>query len=328
MGKRSIQSLGGEARAKSLAPGERRKIAAQAAAKRWNIPRATHEGPLTINNFEINSYVLEKGERVLSRIGFIRALGRTGKAKGGRSYDREFKVPVFLSANNLKPFINNELLENSNPILFIDTTGNKAIGYKAELLPTVCNVFLEANDARVLNANQSHIAERCKLLIRGLATVGIIALVDEATGYQEIRDRKALEKILEKYLLTEDAKWAKRFPDEFYQQMFRLKNWQWENLNVKRPSVVGKYTNDVIYERLAPGVLKKLRELNPRDEKGRRRARHHQWLTEDVGHPELQRHLYMVIALMRAASVWDVFYRNLQRALPKCGETIPLALDE
>ena len=190
------------------------------------IPHATHEGTTVINGIGIKSYVLDNGIRVLNRTGFLRALGRTGKAKGGRAYDKEFQVPVFLSANNLKPFIGKDLLENSTPIVFKNVKGANSIGYKAELLPSICNVFLDADEDNALLPNQSHIAKRCKILIRGLATIGIIALIDEATGYQEVRDRLALQKILDKYLLKEYAAWAKRFPDEFYELMFRLNGWQ------------------------------------------------------------------------------------------------------
>ena len=75
--------------------------------------KATHEGEIDINGFKIKSYILENGQRVLSRIDFLKALGRTGKAKGGRLYDLEFKLPVFLTANNIKDFISSDLIENS-----------------------------------------------------------------------------------------------------------------------------------------------------------------------------------------------------------------------
>ncbi len=162
-----------------------------------NIKQAIYDGELNIGNAIIPCAVLEDGTRLLSRIGFIQAIGRKGKAKGGRKYDNEFKTPVFLTANNLKPFIPQELSENSTPIPFKTTSGTEAIGYKAELLPQVCNVFLEADDADVLAQNQKHIAAQCKILIRGLAVVGISALVDEATGYQDARTKDALAKILE-----------------------------------------------------------------------------------------------------------------------------------
>ncbi|RYE40707.1 MAG: hypothetical protein EOP48_24485, partial [Sphingobacteriales bacterium] len=160
--------------------------------------KATHQGTVTINDFEITAYNLPDGTRVLSRIEFLKALGRTGKAKGGRKYDEEFQKPVFLTATNLNDFISNELLENSKAVNFIDLNGNQAIGYRAELLPSVCYVFIDAFEAKALKANQLHIYERSKMLVRGFATVGIIALVDEATGFQETRQRDALQKILDK----------------------------------------------------------------------------------------------------------------------------------
>ena len=107
----------------------------------------------------------------------------------------------------------------------------------------------------------------------------MIALVDEATGYQETRDRKALQSILDKYLCKELAAWSETFPDEFYKELFRLRGWQCRGMKINRPSVVGRYTNDIIYERLAPGILDELIERNPEDEKGQPKHRHHQWLT-------------------------------------------------
>lgn len=284
--------------------------------------------PLIIGDIEIPAYVLEDGTRVLTRIGVIQAIGRTGKAKGGRKYDREFRMPVFLTAQNLKPFINKDLLRNSAPIKFNSGVGGLSIGYTADLLPYICNVFLDAKEAGVLTKNQLPIAERCKILSRGFAIVGINALIDEVTGYQEIRAKNNLAKILDKYIAKEYIAWTKTFPDEFYREMFRLKNWTFDPSTVRKPSVIGRYTNDVVYERLAPGVLSELQKKNPVVKKGGGRARkHHQWLTGDVGHPKLKEHLSGVMALMRASANWRGFKDTLARAYPKLNEQIPLALD-
>jgi hypothetical protein len=329
MEKESIQSLGGKARAEALPPELRSEIASRAAAARWKIPRATHYGSLDIAGREIECAVLEDGTRVLSRIGFLRAIGRKGKAKGGRKYDEDFKLPVFLTAENLRPYIPHELLENSTPIDFLAPKGGKSMGYKAELLPLVCNVFLDAKEGGRLNANQTHIAEACRLLVRGFAVVGINALVDEATGYQDVRDRLALQKILEKFISDELLKWAKRFPDEFYMEMFRLKGWRWRGMAINRPSVVGKYTEDLVYDRMHPKLVEELKRLNPKDEKGHRKARHHQWLTADVGHPRLRDHLNGILALMRASRTWAEFKRLVDKAYPKGGvANLELELDQ
>lgn len=291
-----------------------------------SIAKATHTGELKIGPLTIDCAVLEDGTRVLTQSSFLRSIGQSIKPAGQRIGFEQI-VP-FLASNNLKPYISKELASSNNKLRFKLPRGNIAVGYKAELLPKVCEVYLQARDAGVLVASQMRTAAACEVLMRGLAHVGIIALVDEATRYQEIRDREALQKILDKYLLAEQAKWAKRFPDSFYKEIFRLRKWQWRGMRVNRPQVVGKYTNDIVWDRLAPGVRRELEHLNPKDDSGRRQARHHQWLTEDIGHPALQHHLTGVMALMRAAPNWDQFMRNLARAYPRIGEPIPLPFEE
>jgi hypothetical protein len=290
--------------------------------------RATHSGDLEIANIMIRCAVLEDGTRIVAREGFLRAIGRTGNPKKGEL----FQLPTFLRANNLKPYITEELISSSIPLLFRPISGGNATrlsyGYKAEMLPLVCNVFLDANEERRLLKSQTHIYQRCKVLMRGFAIVGITALVDEATGYQEVRDRIALRQILDRYLREEFARWARHFPGEFYTEMFRLKGWEYRGMKVRRPSVVGHYTNDLVYGRLAPGLLDELKRLNPKTETGRRKAKHHQWLTEDIGHPALERHLHAVIGLMRASSSWEQFYRMMQRAFPKMNTTMLLPMPD
>lgn len=293
------------------------------------MPKATHAGNITIGDIVIECYNLDNGQRVMSRTSFLRALGRTGKAKGGRKYDDEFQKPVFLTANNLTPFISNELLENSKPLQFIDLNGNQSIGYKAELLPSTCYVFIDAQEKKALKLNQVHIADRAKMLVRGFAIIGIIALIDEATGYQETRQRDALQKILDKYLRKEYAAWARRFPIEFYEELFRLKGWSLDKKTMKMPGVVGRYTNDIIYDRLAPGILEELRKKNPViEETGRRQTKHHQWLTEDIGHPALDKHFVGVMALMRGTSNWEQFKKMIEKSYPKIGTQLALKLFE
>ena len=284
----------------------------------------TPDKPLVIGDIEIDCYVLEDETRVLSQRGMASGLGMSSTSG--------HRLTRFINSKNLKPFISNELsLVIESPIQF-EFEGRTASGYPATLLVDLCNVVLEARTEEALQKQQAHIAERAELLLRGLATVGIIALIDEATGYQELRDRNALNKFLEQYLLSERAKWAKRFPDEFYMEIFRLRGWPWQGMKVNRPQVVAHYTNDVVWDRLAPGVRDELERLNPKTERGTRRARHHQWLTNEIGHPALQIHINGVIVLMKsviqAKGGWDEFKRRLQRVFPKIHINLDLPLDE
>lgn len=294
---------------------------------------ATHEGIVKISeDIVLPCAVLENGMRVLTQTQFVKALGRTGNVKKGIVFmqNGSSEVPVFLSARNLQNFITPQLLESAKPIQFKTLRGRLSVGYRADFLPEVCNVFLDAKDIGVLDPRQTHIAQRCRILLRAYATVGIVALIDEATGYQDIRDRNALEKILAKYLSDHQLKWAKTFPDEFYKEIFRLRKWEYSDLGrPSRPGVVGVYTNDIVYERLAPGILERLKEINPVNSNGNRSSRHHQWLTTDHGVPELKSHLSGVIALMKASPNWRSFQTLLNRVYPKANSQLVLQwLDE
>jgi len=282
------------------------------------------KSPLVIGDIEIPCYVLEDGTRVLSGRGMQTAL-ELGQSHGS-------KLKQFLDYSVLKPFISNELAMALNePIKFIrpGRGGKVATGYEATVLVDICDVVLRAKEAgKFRGIKQQRIAKQCGILTRAFAKVGIIALIDEATGYEEVRDRRALQAILKKFIATDLLPWAKRFPDEFYKELFRLKNWQYSPMDVKRPSLVGKITNNIVYERLAPGVLNELRKITPRDEKGRTKHRFHQRLTPDVGHPKLNEHLTGVIAIMKASRQWQDFQRLANRAFPRYGDTIPLPLEE
>ncbi len=213
----------------------------------------------------------------------------------------------------------------SSPLRFIrpGRGGKVAVGYEATMLPEICDALLTARQKGVLTPKQLEIAEQCEMLTRAFAKVGIIALIDEVTGYQEVRDRLALQALLDKYLTQERAKWAKTFPDEFYEQIFRLRGWDFKPLTVKRPALIGHLTNDVVYSRILPGLLTKLREVNPKTE-GRRRDRHHQFFTRDYGFPELKQHILNVIFLMKGSDNWKTFHHLLNRAAPKYGDTIDM----
>lgn len=320
-------SKGGKARAFSLTPEDRSKIARRAVEARWfkagktpSVHQATHSGTLKLGGLELDCAVLEDGTRVLSERGFMRGLGI--KFGGplyaeSRGVDGAVPVPMFVGYRRLRPFIGHDLtVLLQNPVKYRAIPGGKpAHGLRAELIPGVCEVWLKARNAGELQTNrQRAIAAKADILVRGLSHVGIVALVDEATGYQDARAKDALAKILEAFVAKELRKWVKTFPLDYFKELCRLKKWTF-SATMKLPLYSGKLTNDLIYSRLAPGVLAKLRQKNPITEAGTRKHRHHQWLTDNVGHPALREHLAAVIALMRVSDNWDAFYDMLNKAL-------------
>jgi P63C domain len=338
---RKYGAQGGKARAAKLTPEQRSEIARTGAIAKWSkegvevkgTPTALYgspEKPLRIGDIEIPCYVLSDGRRVFVQLGLQLGIGfsRSGGKGGSR------RLVDFMGSLERKGIDTKDLSARANsPIKFTIQAGlglTRAHGYDATILPDICAVVIEADQRGKLEARQKHLAQRCAVLQHGFATIGIIALVDEATGYQEVRQKNALAEILEKFISKELRKWAKKFPFEYYEEIFRLKGWDASELTPgsPKPIEVGKITDDLIYRRLAPGVRDGLKKLTPRNEKGYLAHKLHQRLTEDIGNPKLEKHLGIVVALMKVSPEWEAFMANINKVLPRFGKNYELALND
>lgn len=332
MGNEEIKgkSKGGHARADALSAERRREIAQKAAQARHSpdLPRATHKGVLKVADLEIPCFVLDDGRRVISGRGMTSAIGMKGRGQG---IARIAGHPMLASLANA-PLID----AIQNPIKFLGGSpkvNDPSDGFDATVLQDLCEAILQARDSGKLATEQElRYGQFADMLIRSFARVGIIALVDEATGYQGVRPKDALQAYLEILIRKELAAWAKRFPDEFYENIYKLRNWPWPGMAKNRYSVVAHYTRDLVYERLAPGVLEELERKSPKDDKGNRGNKLHQWLTDDVGHPMLAQHLHSLMMFQRLAIAngygWNRFVKMVDQVLPKKGATLELPLAE
>lgn len=309
---------GGKARAKSLTPEERTAIARRAVEARWEkagkspIPRASHEGSLRIGNMDIQCYVLKNGTRVLSQGDFLESLGRHRKANVRN--EGEERLPAILQGKAINPFIPHEIAEKSRPIRFQTTSGSVASGYLAELLPAVCEIYLKARDNNALPKNQEHVAKQAEILIRALATVGIIALVDEATGYQYERPIRDLEEQLSKFLAEGLVRYASGFPHEYLKHLCRLRGVELRP-DMRLPQYFGHLTGDLVYKRIAPGLLRALKDR--RAERGRQSNKLYQWTSQDTGYPALMLHLGTVVTLMKLHTNYNDFKKQLDQIAPR-----------
>lgn len=322
---------GGRTRALRLSVEDKSAIGREGAAARWGnaMPRATHSGELVIGGRKLACANLENGKRVLSQATMLTALGRDRRPKGGTGVVGSLTgLPSFLAAENLQPFISDEVREATTPVVYRTVGGTKAQGFDALLLPMVCEVYLKADDAGKVLKSQKAVLDACKILIRGLARVGIVALVDAATGYEEQRAKDELAKILEHYIAAELMPWVKMFPDEFFRQIYRLQGWAYKPGSAKRTPQVGKLINQYIYDQLPPGVKEELCRRNPVLESGYRRYKHHQFLTPDTGHPHLDKQISVVMTLMRIAADKEEFVQLFGKAFGKPTQIrLPLVID-
>lgn len=326
------RAKGGIARAEKLSAEERKKIsrkALDAKADLAKLPKATHgsaDHPLKVGDIEIPCYVLENDVRVLSQRGLQAGIGMS--LSGGKAGEQ--RIAAFLETIEEKGInIKGLSARIRNPIRFRQQGGGREVyGFEATILADICDVVLAARKAGALHLQQNHIAEQCEILVRGFARVGIIALVDEATGYQRDRAKDALAKILEAFIAKELQPWVQTFPTEYYQELFRLRGLDFRRDSVRRPQYFGNLTNDIVYKRLAPGVLDELKRITPRDEVGRLKAKYFQRLTNNTGYPKLREHLGKVVMMMQLSATYEDFKEKLDRFLPKKNTQLPLFLEQ
>tara|TARA_Y100000296_G_C5146374_1_gene243915 strand:+ start:244 stop:1107 length:864 start_codon:yes stop_codon:yes gene_type:complete len=281
----------------------------------------THKGDLVIGEKSIACAVLSNGKRIITQTALFDAFDRPRKGE-----KRLEGLPSIVGAKNLIPFVTEELREKAEPIHYYMQNGKTTAGYDAELIPLVCELYLVANDEGMLLDSQEKMAIQASILIRSLAKVGITALIDEATGYQYDRENNALQEILKAYIAEDFLKWQARFPRKYYQELYRLYDWDYDPLSMKHPKYLGKFTNEYVYEYLPEGVLKELRQKNPKNDSGNRVKRHHQFLTGDIGIPHLERHITKLITIMELSDNADHFKENFTKVFRNI-EQMKLVLD-
>jgi hypothetical protein len=320
---------GGKARAAVLTPEQRSEIARRAVEARWakarsegavvksSIPRATHgseDHPIRIFDIEISCYVLSDKTRVITNRGLQKSLGM---AESGGAQRLATLMERFGSKNIDVKDLPARILR---PIEFRPQRGGRsAYGYEATVLADLCDAILEARIAGVLKTkHELRLAEHAELLVRGFARVGIIALVDEATGYQEVRAkdelRQIMDKIIEAYVLPERTRYDSKFKEEFFKQVYRLHGWPYKPGNAQRTPLLGKIINKYIYGVFPKCIPDEIRIRNPKRENGRRRDKNYYWLTEEPGIRQLEQQIETVTRFMKAAEDKEQFERAFERA--------------
>ena len=248
-----------------------------------DMPKALYRGVLTIGDQDIPVYVLDNGMRVLSQRGAIKSIAGvdTGSAAD------------YWGIAAVKAYLNKELSAAENIVFSIPGNPNPSRGVAAETFIDICQAYVKALRADELpTARQRTIATGCSLFLAACATVGLLALIDEATGYQYDRPEDALQVKLALFLEKEMRDWEKTFPDELWVQFGRLTNWS--GAIHSRPKYWGILVNELIYYYLDADVSEWLRTNAPKPKHGQN---YHQWLSSQYGLKRLMEHIWMVIGI-------------------------------
>lgn len=246
------------------------------------LPTAHLPGVLQVGDENLACYVLTDGRRVISRTGAMKFLAET---TGG---DLESYVDV----QTLAPYVprgwKDELVEFTLP----EVIHKRVMGLRAETFLEICRAYMTARDAGVLTDRQERIAKRAGAFVLACSTVGLIALIDEATGYQYERAEDALQFKLKLFLTDEMRKWEKTFPDELWLEFGRLTGW--DDPISRRPKYWGHLVNELVYGYLDPDVAEWLKVNAPKPRHGQN---YHQWLTDQYGLRKLTEHIWLLVGI-------------------------------
>jgi general stress protein YciG len=326
------QSRGGNARASALSPQERSEIARKGGRTKWDasVPAVLLRAKLTLGSVEVDCYVTEDGERLIAGRGMQDLLRLVDESVPQSGQKPGSRLTRLLTNKNLKPLIYKEKSQDHFDPKKRRFQGSLISGFNAEMLVDICEGMLDARAQGLLKTPRQHtVAAQCELILRGLAKTGIVGLIDEATGYQSMRPADALRSYFDQILRKDLAAWFKRFPDEFYENLYKLRGWAWKGMGKNRYSVVAHYTNDLIYERITPGLREELEERNPKNAKGQRGHKHHQWLNDEAGEKLFAQQMFAVLMIQRAClnqpgDKWQNFLNEMNKFLPKKAPTVPL----
>lgn len=333
------RARGGVARAEALSTDELSVIGKSGANARWSATGeiSSRAGFITIGVVDIPCAVMADGTRLLSERAVTKAFG----GKRGGSHWKRLKegeidganLPVFLSAKNLNVFIDKDLRDGLGRRRVYRSKQGAADGHGIEalLLPRICNTFLKARDVGKLHPSQTAIAAQADIIMRGLAEVGINALVDEATGHDQEKRKNEYREMFEAFVRNECREWEREFPKQFFDILYRLHGLP-KSTNGKHPQFFGKFIRKYVYAPLATSngaVLDLLDQANPVVyANGGRRYKMHQFLSDMVGIPSFRAHMWQVVGIGNASRSKLLFDKNFNIAFPRPGQQTELAIDD
>jgi hypothetical protein len=250
-------------------------------------PRAEWAGVLPLGDNELPCYVLSDGRRVISRTGATASL--TGRGSGN--------LESYVRIGPLQPFLPADFADHMIEFTLEGVTHKTVRGITAESFCDLCTAYVSALEAGALQSDrQREIAAHAGMFLAASAKVGLLALIDEATGYQFDRAEDALRFKLRVFLDEEMRKWEKTFPDQLWAEFARLTNYRGKT-NSQRPKYWGKLVNELVYGYLDPDVANWLKEHAPKPRHGQN---YHQWLSGQYGLKRLTEHLWTLVGMAAA----------------------------
>ena len=166
-------------------------------------PFAKFRGQIALGGDPVDCYVLDDGRRVLSLRAIMIAITNVDAGNLGD----------YLGVKALKPFIDKEKILGELPEFHISGTQLRGKGVTSDQFEEVCRAYVQAlHEGKALTDRQREIAIKCAVITSGLTRLGLDALIDEATGYQYVREEDALQVKLRAFIAEELRAWEMNRP--------------------------------------------------------------------------------------------------------------------
>jgi hypothetical protein len=311
---------GGRARARSLTPAERSEIARRAVRARWaksgkvltapgedvppveELARSLFRGPLTVAGIEFEGHVLSDGRRALGEDGVVGAF--TGGADSG-DLDRVLrKLP---DVGRRPPTVS----------FRVPGRPGTTAGFEAGAVIAIADLFLSARATGPMKKQPARAAVVAESIVRAAAVVGIVGLVDDATGYARVKTKQSTQRTLQAFIAEDVGQWASRFPKEFWDELARLEG----GASSKQRSVGwARHVMLFVYDAIDPDVGRELRRP-PGDPAFRPTIP--QWL-HDVGGGRIDSQMASIVSGMHRCDDMDDFSAMFAKVLHKGPSHMPL----
>lgn len=284
------------------------------------LPRAVvKESEFILGETSITCSVLDDGRRIIKDTSLFKALKRTRKGE-----TRIEGYPPILGSKALVSILEENYPNDKKTVFPFEVAqfnGSTGLWYDANAIPLICDLYMEAEERGIIKPGQEHVLRQAKILLRSLAKVGITALIDEATNYQDVRGKDELQILLSKFIVEELQPYSKQFPQEYFKQLFRLYNLKYDPTTSKRPRYFAQFNIKYVWEMLPPQVWEKLDQINPtvynpNTNRRDRKARLYRNLTKD-GIKWLQSHLQSLIPIMTLSENKEEFNKNFNKYFEK-----------
>lgn len=308
------RAKGGKVLAEMMTPEERKERAKKAATARWGTkpPQATHRGNFREEfGIDVDCYVIDDDQKtaVISQRGMGAALGLSQLS--GSSF------PRFIKSKNLGPYLGEELTQKlENPLIFQGPTsggGNtpfdKIYGFDVTILIDICKAIISAAADKKMQSNQAGIVRQAHIILNASAKAGIKGLVYALTGYDATKEETIAA--FKFYVQQEAREYEKEFPNQLYQQWYRLYEipkpernhpWKFKHLTVNQVYIPLAKSNGKIHELI----------VKQKGQSGFKWAKLHQFLSE-VGVKALRTHLGQLLGIAQISNNKEEYEKHVNK---------------